>query len=459
MTIDAQHPLPGSHALVVGAARSGVAAARLLRRHGLDVRVCDAREADSAPDAARALGELGVEAVWGSDAASNLDGRDLVIWSPGAPVHHPIATAARDRGLPVLSELELGYLAAHAPLVCITGTNGKSTTTDLTGALLRAAGREVEVCGNIGRPICDVAEGVSPRGLLVVEVSSFQLETVDRLKPFVGVWLNQTPDHLDRHGDFETYGRMKQRLFARQDESDYAVWNADDPEVVSRRAGGGAWLEFSARGAVKQGAGADAGMLVLAWRGGVERLMPAHELGIPGPHNLMNALAALAAVLPWEIAPATLRATLQGYSGLEHRLERVAVVDGVAFVNDSKATNLSSLEVALQSFESPVVLIAGGRDKGQDFSPLAPLVRRAARAVVLIGEGADAIDRAWPGVDKVRADSLAAAMDAAFERARPSGTVLLSPGCASFDMFRDYEDRGRRFKQEVERIRRKGARA
>ena len=452
MTIDAQHPLPGTRPLVVGVARSGVAAARLLRRHGLDVRACDARTADSAPDTARTLKELGIEAVWGSDAASNLDGRDLVIWSPGVPEGHPIAEAARRRGIPVLSELELGYLAAHAPLVCVTGTNGKSTTTDLTGTLLRAAGREVEVCGNIGRPICDIAEGVSARGLLVVEVSSFQLESVDRLKPFVGVWLNLTPDHLDRHRDFERYGAMKQRLFARQDESDYAVWNADDSEVVKRRASAATWLEFSARGPVAQGAGVEDGGIVLAWRGGVERLMPVRELGVPGPHNALNALAALAAVQPWEIAPATLLETLRGYRGLEHRLERVMVVDGVMFVNDSKATNAGSLEVALQSFDRPVVLIAGGRDKGQDFAPLRDLVRRATRAVVLIGEGAAAMERAWPDVPRVHAASFPAAVDAAFERARPGGTVLLSPGCASFDMFRDYEDRGRRFKAEVARI-------
>jgi UDP-N-acetylmuramoylalanine--D-glutamate ligase len=449
MTIDAQHPLPGTRALVVGAARSGVSAARLLRRHGLDVRVCDARTAESAPDASRALQELGVQAVWGSDATSNLDGRDLVIWSPGVPELHAIAVQARADGIPVLSELELGYLAAQAPLVCITGTNGKSTTTDLTGALLRAAGREVEVCGNIGRPICDVAEGVSARGLLIAEVSSFQLETVDRLKPFVGVWLNLTPDHLDRHGDLDTYGALKQRLFARQDETDYAVWTADDPEVVRRRTGGATWLEFSALRTMDQGAGVEDEVVVLAWRGGVERLMPAREVGIPGPHNLLNALAALAAVLPWEIAPGILRDTLRHYAGLEHRLERVAVVDGVTFVNDSKATNAGSLEVALQSFEAPVVLIAGGRDKGQDFSPLSDLVRRSTRAVVLIGEGADAMEHAWAGVPRVRAQSLAEAVDAAFDRARPGGTVLLSPGCASFDMFRDYEDRGRRFKEEV----------
>ncbi len=463
MTIDAQHPLPGSRALVVGAARSGLSAARLLRRHGLDVRVCDARDAASAPDAARALDELGAHAVWGSDAVSSLDGRDLVVWSPGIPERHAIAIAARERGIPVLSELELGFRAAHAPLVCVTGTNGKSTTTDLTGALLAAAGREVEVCGNIGRPICDAAEGVSAGGLLVVEVSSFQLETVERLEPFVGVWLNLTPDHLDRHGDFATYGAMKQRLFARQSDADYAVWNADDPEVMSRRTGAATWLEFSARHAVAQGAGVEQGGIVLAWRGGIERLMPAAELGIPGPHNLLNALAALAAVLPWEIAPETLRRTLRGYRGLEHRLERVAQIDGVTFVNDSKATNTGSLEVALQSFDGPVVLIAGGRDKGQDFRPLAALAQRTVCHAVLIGEGAEQIARAWPGVRTTRVPTLEIAVDAAFMHARNpfpgspgASTVLLSPGCASFDMFQDFEDRGRRFKAEVERLRVQG---
>ena len=452
MTIDARHPFLGRHALIVGAARSGLAAARLLRRHGVDVRVVDARGADALPEAARELAELGVEVRLGADDAGALEGRDVVVWSPGIPETHPIAAAARAGSIPVRSELEVGYLAAHAPLVCVTGTNGKSTTTDLIGHLLRAAGREVAVCGNIGRPICDVAETVSAAGLLVVEVSSFQLETVDRLKPFVGVWLNLTPDHLDRHGSLAGYGALKQRLFARQSEEDWAVWNADDPEVMARRSGGGSWLEVSARRPVEEGAFVRDGALVLAWRGGTEVLMPARELGIRGPHNRVNALAAVAAVLPLEIAPATLRQALQSYRGLEHRLEPVAVVDGVSFVNDSKATNAGSLEVALDSFDQPVVLIAGGRDKGQDFSPLSARVREATRAVILIGEGAEGMARAWAGARLERAGSLAEAVDRAFDRARPEGVVLLSPGCASFDMFRDYEDRGRAFKAEVARL-------
>ncbi|MBI3539794.1 MAG: UDP-N-acetylmuramoyl-L-alanine--D-glutamate ligase, partial [Candidatus Eisenbacteria bacterium] len=383
--------------------------------------------------------------------------------SPGIADTHAIAAAARRRGLPVISELELGYLAAHAPLLAITGTNGKSTTTDLTGALALAAGREVAVCGNIGRPICDVAESVSAAGLLVVEVSSFQLETVDRLRPFVATWLNLTPDHLERHGDLAAYAALKQRLFARQEETDWAVWNADDREVMAHRAGRASALTFSRAGAVAEGAYVDRGTITLAWRGGTEALMPARELRIRGAHNLANALAALATVLPLEIAPATLRETLRGYAGLEHRLEPVATVDGVAFVNDSKATNTASLEVALASFERPVVLIAGGRDKGQDFTPLADLVRRTVAHLVLIGEGAPRLAAAWPGVPFTVVPGLDVAVDAAFLHAtrpwpgqRGADTVLLSPACASFDMFADYEDRGRRFKAEVARLQTQG---
>ena len=462
MTIDARHPLPGRNALVVGAARSGVAAARLLARHGLDVRVCDRRSAAELADAARALAGTGAALVAGRDDAGLLEGRDVVVWSPGIPETHAIAAAARARGIPVLSELEIGFLAAHAPLVCVTGTNGKSTTTDLVGALLRATGREVEVCGNIGRALCEVAEAVSPRGLLVVEVSSFQLETVERLKPFVATWLNLTPDHLDRHGDLDAYGALKRRLFERQDEHDYAVWNADDPEVTRRRAGGGTWLEFSTRRAVEQGAFVLRGTVHLAWRGGAEPLLDRRELRLLGDHNLANVAGALATVLPLEPSPDLLRAVLREYPGLEHRLEPAGEIEGVRFVNDSKATNLGSLEVALQSFEQPVVLIAGGRDKGQDFAPLAELARRTVRLVVLIGEGGPRIGAAWPGVAQARAGSLGEAVERAFEAARagtPPATVLLSPGCASFDMFRDYEDRGRQFKDEVARLRHREAHA
>jgi len=464
VSFDLRHTLPGSRALVVGAARSGVAAARLMRRHGLAVTACDRRAEADVGEPARALERSGVTCAWGRDDAGLLAGHDFLVWSPGIPFEHPLGSAARAAGVPVLGELELGYRASHAPFVCVTGTNGKSTTTDLVGALLRAAGREVEVCGNIGRAVCEVADQVSPTGLLVVEVSSFQLETVDRLRPSIATWLNLTPDHMDRHGTRAAYAAEKQRLFARQTETDWAILNADDPEVTSRRVGDGIPSEFSVVRSVEEGAFAEPGpagpTLVLAHRGGRERLMPREEVLLRGPHNLANVLAALATVLPLEPAAEVLRRVLREYRGLEHRLESAGELHGVRFVNDSKATNTDSLRVALQSFPEPVVLITGGRDKGQDFRPLAPLVRRAVRHLVLIGEGAETLARAWPEVPQSRASSIADAVEQAFEAARASGaTVLLSPGCASFDMFKDYEDRGRRFKEEVARLAAKGVTA
>lgn len=453
MTPTPRHPLPGSRALVVGAARSGVAAARLLRGRGLAVTLCDRRTAAEAPTAAQALAAEGVTLAWGRDDAGLLAGHDLVVWSPGIAVTHPLAVAARAAGLPLIGELELGYLAAVAPMLCITGTNGKSTTTDLVGALLRDAGREVAVCGNIGRAVCEVAATVPATGVLVVEVSSFQLETVDRLRPFVGTWLNLTPDHLDRHGTIEDYALAKQRLFARQTPTDHAVLNADDPVVMSHRAGAAELATFSVRGPVEHGAYASEGAIWLAVRGQRERLLERAEVRLPGPHNLANVLAALATVLPLDPARDSLRRTLRQYGGLEHRLEPAGEWQGVRFVNDSKATNTDSMRVALQSFPERVVLIAGGRDKGQDFAPLAPLVAEHVRHLVLIGEGAEPMARAWTGVSQERAGTLAEAVRRAFEAAHPTGAVvLLSPGCASFDMFSDYEDRGRRFKDEVSRL-------
>src|SRR5262249_2326424 len=285
-------------------------------------------------------------------------------------------------------------------------------------------------------------------------------------RPSIATWLNLTPDHLDRHGSLAAYGAIKQRLFARQTEDDWAILNADDPEVVSRRAGEGAASEFSVTRPVDEGAFCTDGVLMLAPRGGQERLLRRDEVRLPGPHNLANVVAALATVLPLEPAADVLRSVLREYGGLEHRLEPAGQFLGVRFVNDSKATNTDSLRVALQSFPEPVVLIAGGRDKGQDFRPLAPLVRRAVRHLVLIGEGADTLARAWPDVSQERAATLAEAVEKAWEAARAGsgegrsgGTVLLSPGCASFDMFKDYEDRGRRFKAEVARLAAKGGTA
>jgi len=318
------------------------------------------------------------------------------------------------------------------------------------------------VCGNIGRPVCDVALDLPQDGVAVAEVSSFQLESVDRLKPRVAAWLNFTPDHLDRHGDVETYAAMKRRLFLCQDDADVAVWNADDPEVMRRRIPDGVpsaprALQFSVEGPVPQGAWIEDATVVVGSPARRERVLEASELRLRGRHNLANVAAALCCVRPFDAPIATLAEALRRYPGLEHRLEPAGAFEGVEFVNDSKATNTGSLEVALASFDRPVVLIAGGRDKGQDFRPLAERVRRAVSHLVLIGEGAPRIHAAWPEVRTTFAGSLAEAVDRAFEEARAShDPVLFSPGCASFDMFHDFEDRGRRFKAEVERLQRAG---
>jgi UDP-N-acetylmuramoylalanine--D-glutamate ligase len=469
MTVRFDPELPGRRPLVAGAARSGLAAARLLRRAGLAPRVCDRRPADQATEAAASLASEGIETVWGADGPELLEGRDLVVWSPGIPIAHPLAQAARLAGIPVLSELEVGWRASRAPFVCITGTNGKSTTTDLAGALIRASGRSVAVCGNIGRPVCETAPNLPPDGVAVAEVSSFQLETVDALKPQVAAWLNLTPDHLDRHGDLETYAAMKRRLFLRQDASDTAVWNADDPEVMKRRIpddvpAAPRGLFFSVAGPTARGAWVENEALVMGEPGRAAPLLPTSELQLRGRHNLSNATAALCCAAPFAVPRPALVEALRSYPGLEHRLEPAGVVGGVEFVNDSKATNVGSLEVALQSFGEPVVLIAGGRGKGQDFRPLAALVRRTTTRVILFGEDAAKIADAWAGAATMMIPpSLELAVDAAFLHAlrpgagsRPARTVLFSPGCASFDMFRDYEDRGRQFKAQVERLQREG---
>ncbi len=454
--------LEGRRPLIAGAARSGLAAARLMKRAGLAPKVCDRRGAEQAREAAAALAAEGIEAVWGQDGPELLEERDLVVWSPGIPIGHPLARAARAAGIAVLSELEVGWRATRATFVCITGTNGKSTTTDLAGALIRSGGRSVAVCGNIGRPVCEAVLELPPDGVAVAEVSSFQLESVDRLKPRVAAWLNLSPDHLDRHADLETYAALKRRLFLRQDEADVAVWNADDREVMRRRVPAGIpnaprALEFSIEGPVPRGAWIEDATVVIGEPARRQRLMSVSELRLRGRHNLANVTAALCCAHPFDVPVAGLAAALRAYPGLEHRLEPAGTIEGVAFVNDSKATNVGSLEVALSSFERPVVLIAGGRDKGQDFRPLAPLVQRVVSHLVLIGEGAARIQAAWPEVSTTRADSLADAVDHAFQHARGAGaTVLFSPGCASFDMFRDFEDRGRRFKAEVQRLARAG---
>jgi UDP-N-acetylmuramoylalanine--D-glutamate ligase len=406
-------------AVVLGLARSGRAAALALRRRGVEVVAVDRDSSVDAGDVAAAgaevrLGEVGPEV---------LDGADVLVKSPGVPGEVPLVTAARTRGVPVWSEVELGArLFPSNPIVGVTGTNGKTTTTELLGAVFRAAGRPVEVAGNVGAPVT----GLEPEAdaWLVLELSSFQLEDVHELRPRVGVLLNLEPDHLDRHGDLDAYRRAKLRLFARQGEGDAAVV----PRGFGPVPGAGRLVEF-----------------------GREDALPAEPL-IPGPHNRDNAAAATAAARAAGIEDDAIAAALRSFPGVPHRLEPVGEVGGVRFVNDSKATNTAAARRALTAFDAPLHLILGGSDKGERFSEFAEDVAEADVAgAYLIGETAPALADALgaAGVPFRHCGTLEVAVAEAARAASPGEVVLLSPACASFDQFANFEERGEAFRELV----------
>jgi UDP-N-acetylmuramoylalanine--D-glutamate ligase len=407
---------------------------------------------EHAPDV-RALEAAGAIARFGPHDPAALDGLDLLVKSPGIGADIPFLTAAARRGLAVISELELAFLAVRGPVLAVTGTNGKSTTTAWAGDMLREAGFPTQVVGNIGRPF---SEGVreNPDAVFACEVSSFQLEDVRTFRPRAALLLNLTPDHLDRHGSLENYLTAKLRLFDRQGREDLAVVGPDDAlALAAARHGLAQRARFARDDRGGDGAFLADGMLVLRRGSEVTPLLPRERLALPGPHNLENALAAALGAAALGASPEAIARSLSSFAGLPHRLEPVGMVRGVRFVNDSKATNTDSLAVALASFDEPVILIAGGRDKGQDFRPLRSQILRGTSLVILIGEGADRMAEHWAGAPVVRAGALEEAVRLGLARARPGQVVLLSPACASFDMFHDYEDRGRCFRAAVAQLR------
>jgi len=438
---------------VLGLARSGLAAARLLLERGCRVELLDLRRPEGEEALLRELAARGADLRLGPHDPGRLEACDLIVKSPGVPGGVPFLQAAAARGVPVISELELAYHAARGPILAITGTNGKSTTTAWAGDMLQRDGRPALVVGNIGRAMCDgVLE--DPDAVFVCEVSSFQLEDVRAFRPRVGVLLNFTADHLDRHGTLEAYLEAKLRLFDRQEEEDLAIFGPDEalPRAAAGR-GRARRARFAPDECPGEGAFVHDGMVMLRRGGQEESLLPAAKVALPGPHNLENALAAAAAAAGLGASREAIVRSLSAFPGLPHRCELVGEVRGVRFVNDSKATNVDSLSVALDAFPPPVVLIAGGRHKDQDFRPLREKVRGCVSALVLIGEAADRLAAAWEGVPTLRAGSMDAAVRTAFAQAGPGGLVLLSPACASFDMFRNYEDRGDRFREAVGRLR------
>jgi UDP-N-acetylmuramoylalanine--D-glutamate ligase len=443
--------LAGRRVTVVGLARSGVAACRLLLACGARVTATDAQPAEALSAAARALPAEGVRLYAGRHPPEAFGDAELVVVSPGVPADQPAIALVRQHGVPVIGEVELAYRTMTADVIAVTGTNGKTTTTALIGALLARAGRPLLVGGNIGRPLAAEALDFPADGLVVAEVSSFQLETVDTFRPRVAVLCNLTPDHLDRHRSVAAYAEAKARIFLRQTAEDWAVINADDPgaaALAGRARGHLVW--FSRTREVAEGSYVGDGWVRLRLGGRESAVCPVEEILLRGDHNLENVLAATAAAAWAGVPPSRLRAAIKGFRAVAHRIQWIRELRGVAFYNDSKGTNVDATLKALAAFREPVVLIAGGRDKGQDFAPLAAAAAGRVKAAVLIGEGRATLGPALRRVTAVyEVDSMAAAVGQALALARPGDVVLLSPACASFDMFRDYEHRGDVFREEV----------
>jgi UDP-N-acetylmuramoylalanine--D-glutamate ligase len=444
--------LDGRTVSVVGLARSGVAAARLVGRLGARVLASDAGAPASLSAEAQGLEADGCRLWIGGHPDEAFAGADLVVVSPGVPLTLPSLTAVRARGVPVIGELELGWRVMEADVIAITGTNGKTTTTALSGELLRAQVRPTLVAGNIGTPLSAHALDFPADGLVIAEVSSFQLESTLEFHPRVAAVLNITPDHLDRHGTLERYVEAKARIFAKQTAGDCAVLNRDDPltaDLAARVSGQVLW--FSRREPLEHGVFVRDGWIVAKLNGHVEPICPAAEIQLRGQHNLENVLAATACALWTGMAPAVIRRGVAGFRGVEHRIERVGDDRGVVFYNDSKGTNVASTIKALESFTEPVILIAGGKGKGQDFAPLADAARGRVRHAILIGADRDKLrgPLAAAGVGTEDARSMEDAVRLARGVARAGDVVLLSPACASFDMFQNFEHRGLVFKAAV----------
>jgi UDP-N-acetylmuramoylalanine--D-glutamate ligase len=451
MTMDHPFSVRGKRVTVVGAARSGVAAAELLVRRGATVTLSDVRERLDEEERLRAAG---VDLELGGHHASTFTGADLIVTSPGVPFRQPLIEAARQAGVPVMGELELASRWLRGKIVAITGTKGKSTTTTLAGRMLEAGGRHVLVGGNIGHALSAQVDESTEDTIHVIEASSFQLETADTFHPWIAVLLNFSPDHLDRHATVEEYASAKRRIFARQTSQDWAVLNADDAVALAMAASGHARrLLFSLGSELAEGVVVEGDSIVRRTAAGAEPLVPLSAIRLLGRHLVADVLAASAVASIAGVDAGAITRAVEGFTGLEHALEPVGEVGGVRFVNDSKATNIEAARRAIESFDQGLVVILGGRFKGGDFRDLlVPLQSRRA-TVIAIGESRPLIAEALGGhVPVHEAADISTAVRRAFTSASPGHTVVLAPACASFDMFRDYAERGRVFKQEVLRL-------
>ena len=450
MTAEHTFSVRGKRVTVVGAARSGVAAAELLVRRGASVTLTDAKDTLSEE---KALRSAGVVLELGGHHTTTFTQSDLIVLSPGVPSTLPELQAARDADVPIMGELELASRWLRGRIVAITGTKGKSTTTTLTGRMLEAGGHTVLVGGNIGHALSAQVDASTPETIHVVETSSFQLESIETFRPWISVFLNFSPDHLDRHASIEEYAAAKARIFINQTAADWAVVNADDPSVQRLAADAASRkLWFSMSDSLASGVVVHGDSIVRRTEGAEHVLVPLESIQLLGRHLIADVLAASAVSSIAGVDAEAMTNAVEGFKGLEHALEPVAEFGGVMFVNDSKATNIEAARRAIESFESLVVIL-GGRFKGGDFGDLRePLATRRA-TVIAIGEARPLITQALGGdVTVFEAADMTAAIKTAFASASPGAAVVLAPACASFDMFRDYAERGRVFKQEVLRL-------
>ncbi|MBI5237175.1 MAG: UDP-N-acetylmuramoyl-L-alanine--D-glutamate ligase [Deltaproteobacteria bacterium] len=446
--------LSGRKAVVVGLASTGISAARFLKKCGATVVATDAKPLSALPDAG-ALAGMGVEIRAGGHEGISFTGAEIVIVSPGVPYDMPLLAEARNSGADVISDIELAYRFIDAPVLAVAGTNGKTTTTTLLGKVLEDAGKTVFVGGNIGTPAIEYVEADMRSDVCVLEVSSFHLETTKTFNPHIGILLNITEDHLDRYRDFGHYAETKFRLFENQGSGDYAVVNFNDPVIAGRAVyGGGVTVPFTVDGILKEGLFLRGDNIIyVPSKGRSEEVYPTSGFKLKGLHNIENIMSVIAAARLSGVSRDAILKTLRGFEGLSHRMEPVREKDGVAYIDDSKGTNIGALIMALRGLKGPVVLIAGGRDKGGDYSVLSGLVRDKVKLMVLIGEARFKIKDALGGLtESIIADTLEEAVRLSARRARPGDTVLLCPACSSFDMFKSYKDRGDRFKALVEAL-------
>ncbi len=441
--------LANKKVVIVGLGRSALGAAALLRDRGADVFISDAGNATTLASWAQKADALGVGFETGTHSTGRFAEADLVVMSPGVPPSIPPVAEARARQVPVIAELELGARFCTAPILAVTGTNGKTTMTELLAAMARATGRRTVLAGNNKTPFSLAMLETPAADCVVLEVSSYQLETIDTLRPAVGAVLNLTPDHLGRHGSMAGYAAAKARLLMNQQAGDTAVLNADDAVVAGLPVPDGVTTNyFSMHTPQDAGVWTD-GASVFE---GTSAVAPVSDCPLPGRHNLANALAALAAGRAAGFEMTHCLAALRSFEGVEHRIELVGTIDGVRYYNDSKSTNIDSLRVALESFTDPVVLIAGGQGKGAAYDGLRDCVAAHVKQLITLGEEAPKLVAAFGSVvPTLRGDTMAAAVDAAHDAASDGDVVLLSPGCASFDMYRDFEERGSDFKAAVRR--------